>query len=123
MTNSGKTKVYADSVEKRNVELQTIIDDLDDQLINSENKVKHLEKTLKTYLIGYEIMKELIEDLSSHGVRFDIRPTLCNITSKDFKNNNIDFLYSYIEKIDSSIRSISKSVKKKIDSLEKENGL
>lgn len=115
------TKKYVEDIETRNTELQTVIDDMSDHIIKAENKLKQLTDAFTSYYDNYQTMKEFINDLAYHGVRFDTRPTLYNIEESDL--NVIKDYYSYIQRIDSSIRTRAKDIMGEIDRVEKEKGL
>lgn len=115
------SKKYIEEVESRNTELETIIDDMSDHIQKAESKLDHLNRAFKSYYDNYQEMKEFINDLADHGVRFDTRPTMTDITEDSMPY--IKEHYDYIQRIDRSIRQRATVVKNDVEIIEEENGL
>jgi DNA repair exonuclease SbcCD ATPase subunit len=114
------TKKYVKEVEERNEELENIIDELNKEISEKESRLDHLIDAFNAYYDNYHGMKTYIEDLASHGTRFDTNPTI--IFSNDVKETISD-LYKYIQRIDESIKQRAKEIKEVVDKIEKEKGL
>lgn len=107
---------YTKDVEDQNTKLQSIIDDLTDQLTKAEDKIEILLKDLTVKTCSYRDMKDFIDDLAIHGVRFDTSPTMVNIQPGESKR--IHEHYEYIKRIDKSIRNRAKTVKTHVEQRE-----